>query len=268
MKRLPPGREAVGLADLLILCYHAVSPDWQSFLAVCPERLGAQVRLLLGRGYRPMTLSDALHDPVGKRLVVTFDDGYRSILARGLPVLKALGVPATAFVQTELADAGGEFAALPEHERPTDPAELRCMDWDEVRRLATAGWEIGSHSCAHSRLDRIPPQQALWELEESRRRCEDALQAECATVAYPFGRYDERVMELAAASGYRAAVTLESRMFEPIGGRTLLDLPREGIFHSTGMTKFRMNVSPTIRRARLSSLYGRAAFGRLASSHR
>jgi peptidoglycan/xylan/chitin deacetylase (PgdA/CDA1 family) len=255
------------LQDLLILCYHAVSPAWHSFLAVDPARLREQVGLLLDRGYRPMTLSDAVAQPGGKRLVVTFDDGYRSILQRGLPVLRELGVPATAFIQTDLADEGGRFAALPEEEMPDDPAELDTMSWAEVRELDAAGWEIGSHTRSHPHLEQIPRERAAAELRESRQRCEEELQHECRTIAYPFGTYDSGVMELAAEAGYTAAVTLENRMFEPIVNRTLLDLPREGVFNQTRMPKFRANTSPAIRRLRLSPLYARVARGRLASSH-
>jgi peptidoglycan/xylan/chitin deacetylase (PgdA/CDA1 family) len=264
----PPPRETVDLQDLLILCYHAVSPSWHSFLAVDPERLREQAELLLRRGYRPMTLSDAVAQPqAGKRFAITFDDGYRSILSRGLPVLRALGVPATAFIQTDLADESGRFAALPEEEMPADPAELDTMSWEEVRELDAAGWEIGSHTCSHPYLERIPREQAATELRNSRRRCEEELQHECRTIAYPFGTYDSGVMELAAEAGYTAAVTLENRMFEPIVNRTLLDLPRDGVFNQTRMPKFFVNVSPTVRRVRLSPLYARFARGRLASSH-
>jgi peptidoglycan/xylan/chitin deacetylase (PgdA/CDA1 family) len=253
--------------DLLILCYHAVSPTWHSFLAVDPARLERQARLLLRRGYRPMTLSAAVAQPGGKRFAVTFDDGYRSILERGLPVLRGLGVPATAFIQTDLADGGSRFTALPEEERPADAAELDTMSWEEVRELDAAGWEIGSHTRSHPHLEQLPRERAAAELRESRQRCEQELQHECRTIAYPFGTYDSAVMELAAEAGYTAAVTLENRMFEPIVNRTLLDLPRDGIFNRTRMPKFRANISPTIRRLRLSPLYARLARGRLASSH-
>lgn len=259
----------VDVQDLLILCYHAVSPSWHSFLAVAPERLREQVGLLLRRGYRPLTLSDAVAPgAAGKRLVVSFDDGYRSILARGLPVLRELGVPATAFIQTDLADQAGRFAALPEPEMPADPAELDTMSWDEVRELAEAGWEIGSHTRSHPHLEQIPRERAAAELRESRQRCEEELRRECRTIAYPFGTYDAGVIELAAEAGYTAAVTLESRMFEPIVDRSLLDLPREGVFNRTRMPKFLANTSPTIRRLRRSPRYARIARGRLASSHR
>ncbi|HET7574512.1 MAG TPA: polysaccharide deacetylase family protein [Solirubrobacterales bacterium] len=264
---LDPGQEP-DLQDLLILCYHAVSPEWRSFLAVDPEQLRRQVDLLLGRGYAPMTLSDALASPGGRRLVVTFDDGYRSILARGLPVLAGLGVPATAFVQTDLADAAGRFAALPEEELPDDPAELECMSWEEVRELAATGWEIGSHTRTHPHLEQIPAAAAAEELQASRQRCEEELQAPCRTIAYPFGTYDRGVMELTEQAGYEAAVTLESRLLEPISGRTRFDLPREGVFNETGRAKFLANTSRLVRRVRLAPAYARVARGPLASSHR
>lgn len=256
------------LRDLLILCYHAVSPSWESFLAVAPDQLRRQVEHLLGRGYEPMTLSGALASAGGRRLVVTFDDGYRSILGRGLPVLAELGVPATAFVQTDLADAGGRFAALPEEEVPRDPGELDCMSWPEVRELAAAGWEIGSHTRTHPHLEQISGEAAAEELTVSRQRCEQELQRPCRTIAYPFGTYDRQVMELTEQAGYEAAVTLESRLLEPISGRTRFDLPREGVFNETGRVKFLANTSRLIRRVRLAPGYARVARGPLASSHR
>ena len=38
----------------LVLCYHAVSDTWRHLLSVSAEALEAQLRVLLGRGYRPV----------------------------------------------------------------------------------------------------------------------------------------------------------------------------------------------------------------------
>jgi peptidoglycan/xylan/chitin deacetylase (PgdA/CDA1 family) len=252
--------------DLLILCYHAVSPTWESFLAVEPEQLRRQVRHLLRRGYRAMTLSDALAEPGGRRFVVTFDDGYTSILERGLPVLSELGVPATVFVPTDLIDEAGLFSSLPAEQMPRDEEELRCMSWSQVRELLEAGWEVGSHTCTHPHLPELEDSDLAGELRRSREVCEERLERRCETIAYPFGSHDGRVVEASAAAGYRLAVTLEERMFEPIAGRGPLTLPREGIFRETGRPKFLANTSRALRRLRLTPAYDRLAFGRLRSS--
>ncbi|HEY6549848.1 MAG TPA: polysaccharide deacetylase family protein [Solirubrobacterales bacterium] len=261
-----PGRaDFIPSVDLVILCYHAVSPSWESFLAVEPDRLRAQARHLLRRGYRPKTLSQALSEPLDERtFVVTFDDGYRSNLELGLPVLQALGVPATVFVPTDLIDEAGLFECLPEEHMPVDEEELRCMSWDEVRSLADAGWEIGSHTCTHPHLTQVDDRQLAFELRRSREVCEERLQRRCESIAYPFGSHDERVMSATGEAGYRYAVTLETRLFQPIDGRGPLDLPREGIFRETRLPKYLLNTSRLVRRVRLSRWYGRLAFGRLA----
>src|SRR5205807_6269636 len=67
-------------SDVLVLCYHAISESWSSDLAVSPDLLEAQIRLLLGRGYRGATFYEAVTAPPAARtLAVTFVDGYRSV---------------------------------------------------------------------------------------------------------------------------------------------------------------------------------------------
>src|SRR4051812_5472161 len=98
---LLPRLPAEQVNEPLILCYHAVSRDWPTEFAIAPERLDAQLRMLLKRNFRPTTLTDATERRgSGKRLVVSFDDACRSVLKEAAPVLAALDVPATVFVPT------------------------------------------------------------------------------------------------------------------------------------------------------------------------
>lgn len=250
--------DARSVSELLVLCYHAISEAWPSPAAITPARLRAQLRLLLKLGFRPLPLSAALaEDAPGKAMVVTFDDAYASILAEGLPILDELGVPATVFVPTDAADTAALMAwselrqwVGTEHEH-----ELRCMSWDELRELSDRGWEIGSHTCSHPRLTEIGTERAAAELQLSRASCEEELQRSCVSLAYPFGSYDEAVIEMTAAAGYRAAVTLDERIFKPLRGRGPLELPREAIYRSTGWPVFLAKTSRAVRRIRVSRAY-------------
>jgi peptidoglycan/xylan/chitin deacetylase (PgdA/CDA1 family) len=245
--------------DLVILCYHAVSDAWPGVGAVATGTLDRQVRHLLRRGYRPLTLSAALAaDPAERRLVVTFDDAFHSVLERGLPVLERLEVPATLFVPTDFAsDAApmtwstlGQWIGTP-HER-----ELRCMSWDDVRRLAGVGWEVGSHTRSHPKLTAIDRAEAAAELTRSKQACEAEVGRGCASLAYPFGLHDPDVVELAGDAGYERAVTLGDRL---LGARSRrpLELSREGISRSTRWPHFLAATSPLLGRARASRLYRR-----------
>jgi peptidoglycan/xylan/chitin deacetylase (PgdA/CDA1 family) len=254
--------EAGRVSRLLVLCYHAVSEDWPSPAAIAPGRLRAQLRFLLRLGYRPLTLSAALAEGVPRKtMAVTFDDAYLSILEAGLPVLDELEVPATVFVPTDAAADAGRMAwselaqwVGTEHEH-----ELRCMSWEQLRTLSDRGWEIGSHTCSHPHLTKVGEGEAAAELSASRAACEEALQRPCTSLAYPFGSYDRRVMDLAAAAGYEVAVTLDERLAAPLRGRGRLEVPREAIYRSTGWPIFAAKTSRIVRRARISRAY--ASFG-------
>jgi peptidoglycan/xylan/chitin deacetylase (PgdA/CDA1 family) len=238
---------------VIILCYHAASERWPSVGAVTPEALDRQLRYLLQRGYRPRTLSDALNDSAGqKTVVVTFDDAFCSVLTQALAVLEALAVPGTLFVPTDFAAEGAPmtWSMLGKWVGTEHESELRCMSWEEIRRLAAAGWEVGSHTCSHPNLTAIDGEVALGELRRSREACEAALQRPCRSLAYPFGAHNTDVVELAEKAGYELAVTLGNRLLGPLSSDDLLRLPRDGVYRSTSWPHFLLATSSPLRRIR------------------
>src|SRR5205823_5503866 len=46
--------------DLLVLCYHGVSATWESYLAVRPKALAAQLGYLAARGYRTVGFTETV----------------------------------------------------------------------------------------------------------------------------------------------------------------------------------------------------------------
>lgn len=249
--------------DLLILCYHAVSEDWPTEFAVSPRQLGSQVRSLIGRGYRPATLAAALErKPEGKTLVVSFDDAYASVLERAFPVLAALDAPATVFVPTAYVagDEALEWASMEQWTGTGYADELRCMSWSDLRLLAAAGWEIGSHTATHPHLTSLDEAALDRELTSSRAVCEAEIQQPCRTLAYPFSDHDRRVMARARAAGYEAAVILDNSLAIPPGslagssGTEMFGLLREGVYRRDGWLRLLAKTSPVARRARASGL--------------
>src|SRR3954469_24154591 len=95
------------MSDVVVPCYHALSPDSPAQMSVTPDRFEQQLRLLVGRGYRGATFADAATAPPHRKtLAVTFDDGLRSVPERAEPVLEELPPPATVLVATELFGRG------------------------------------------------------------------------------------------------------------------------------------------------------------------
>ncbi len=250
--------------DLLILCYHAVSETWPTEFAVSPQSLDRQLRHFLRRGYRPATLTAALSGASGpKALVVTFDDAFASVFERALPVTSALGVPATMYVPTSYVAGEGAmaWASLEQWAGTEHEDELRCMGWDDLRALAAAGWEIGSHTATHPHLTSLADAELDAELASSKARCEEEIGRPCETLAYPFSDHDRRVMERTRAAGYRAAVILDNDLAIPPGSlarpgqpREMFGLLREGVYRRDGRPRLLAKTSPLARRARASRL--------------
>src|SRR3954453_13690337 len=85
--------EGSRMPDVLVLCYHALSPDWPAALSTTPERFREQVELLLRRGYHGATFEQAVTGGARRSFAVTFDDAYRSVCALARPIMEELDVP-------------------------------------------------------------------------------------------------------------------------------------------------------------------------------
>jgi peptidoglycan/xylan/chitin deacetylase (PgdA/CDA1 family) len=244
------------LSAPLVLCYHAVSPTWPAALSITPEALDDHLGRLARRGYRGIPAREALADggADGRTVVVTFDDAYRSVLELAKPILDRHGMRGSVFVPTDWAGReepmtwpGIDQWLGTEHE-----PELLCMTWDQLRELNAAGWEIGSHTCSHPRLPEVGDDLALAnELELSRVEVEERIGAGCDTIAYPYGAYDERVVEATGRAAYRYGLTLPRRLHAP----RALAWPRTGVYHVDEGWRFRLKASRPFRALRSSPLW-------------
>jgi peptidoglycan/xylan/chitin deacetylase (PgdA/CDA1 family) len=241
--------------DLLILCYHAVSPSWPAALSVTPDALESQMTKLARAGYRGVRFSDALglgEQLEGRVVSVTFDDNYRSVLEFAKPILDRHGYPGTVFVPTDwpgesrpmLWQGIDHWLGTP-HEH-----ELSALSWEELRKLADAGWEIGSHTCSHPYLPDLDEAALSHELRDSRARIEAELGQPCTSLAYPYGGVDARVVDATHRAGYRWAGTIPRTLPSPHP----LTWPRAAIYHDDDMRRFGAKVSPSLRRLRASRL--------------
>jgi peptidoglycan/xylan/chitin deacetylase (PgdA/CDA1 family) len=244
------------VADVLVLCYHAVSERWPAPLSVTPEALEEQLELLVRRGYRGATFESVVSErPAERTLVVTFDDAFASVGELAAPILRRLGLPGSVYVVTDhprWSDQPMSWDGIDQWLGTEHEHELRPLSWDRIGELAEAGWEVGSHTASHPHLSTVRDDADLArELEGSRATLEDRLGRPCPTLAYPYGDHDERVVEATRRAGYTAASTLPGRFPKP----TPLAWPRVGIYHADDRRRFRMKVARPVRALRATPLW-------------
>ena len=253
--------------DVLVLCHHAIDDSWPAELSVTPDNFGRQLDLLLERGYQATTFTEAVLSPRAARMVaITFDDGFRSVIELAFPLLRERGLVATVFIPTSFVDAdhAASWDGVSRWLGTAHESKLRPLSQPELVELADSGWEIGSHTCTHPHLTQLDDAKLAWELTESRRHCSELVGRPCLSLAYPYGDFDQRVRDAAAAAGYRAACTVPTRFHRA----TPLAWPRVGVWHDDTDRTFALKVSPTVRRIRRSPLWAvldtlRLAWGRL-----
>lgn len=237
------------MTDAIVLCYHALSPTWEAALSTTPERFERQIAMLAARGYRGVSFSEAVCSPPhGRILAITFDDAYRSVLELALPILERYAMPATVFAPTDFigSEQPMRWAGIDRWLGGPHERELMPMSWTELRTLAEKGWEIGSHTGSHPHLTRIDPHALADELARSKAVCEHQLARPCTSLAYPYGDVDQRVISAAARAGYSTAAALPTKL----GPRDTLAWPRIGVYHVDYDLRFRLKISPLVRRLR------------------
>lgn len=85
------------------------------------------------------------------------------------------------------------------------------LNWDEARELARGPVSIGSHSCTHPILSRMPADGARDEIVRSRERLEEALGRPVTLFCYPNGLKEDftpEIERMVRDAGYAAACTM------------------------------------------------------------
>ena len=167
---------------------------------ITPHRFESFLKFLKGTGYTCVPLQ-SLYNPKfihpSKPIILTFDDSYDSIYKYAWPIMKAYDFTGTVFV------ISGYVGKSNSWDVNLGGRLFRHLKWDHIKNLSEAGFEIGSHTVHHPDLTRIKINSVRQELLWSKRRLEDKIGTEIHSIAYPFGRYDERIVDLSLETGYK-----------------------------------------------------------------
>ncbi|MGI8826920.1 MAG: polysaccharide deacetylase family protein [Chloroflexota bacterium] len=181
-------------------------------LTVPPEQFDAELRYLRAHRYHTVSAYALVRALLsGRRLpsrpvVVTFDDGYSDVYANVFPALRRYHLVATFFIVPG-------FLGRP-----------RYLSWRQVLTMSRHGMDIEAHTMTHPDLTVVSPGQRVSEVAGSRTALERRLHRPVLIFAYPYGAYNQAVLETVKRSGFRAAFTTRQGWLER--SDSLLTLPR------------------------------------------
>jgi peptidoglycan/xylan/chitin deacetylase (PgdA/CDA1 family) len=194
----------------VIVYYHSVPESQRTLFAKQLDQL---------RGHaKPMAINERTRlDGGGHYVAVTFDDGFENFYKHALPELVKREIPATMFV---ISDAIGKAFG------PSECSE-KVMSLEQLRNLPDLV-TIGSHTLSHPLLPSIAVDEAAREIALSRDRLEQQLNRKILFFSFPFGAFNEKLVEICKEVGYqRVFSTLPSFAFirpdEFVTGRVRVD---------------------------------------------
>ncbi len=185
------------------LCYHQVQPSSGGKYSLSKEGFRGQLLLIRQLGYTPINSARLLEilrssePPREKHVVITFDDGYRSVYEHAFPIMKEFGFVGVVCIYPEFIGTSGG------------------MSWEQLRTLQKAGWSVDCHSSSHKDLGKPPAEAAARaafyekEIVRPKQLIEKHLGTPVLFMAWPYGIYTEETLEVARKAGYAGAYTVD-----------------------------------------------------------
>lgn len=192
-----------------IIGYHDLAENLpETAMRIHTSKFRRQMEAIRLLGIKVITLDEFTawkkgeKDIPGKSILITFDDGWKSVYTDAFPVLKEFGFPFTVFLYKNYIDGGGKALTTPMIEE----------------MLAAGGLSIGSHSVSHPypltvKSYRKKGENAFdaylrKEMGESKRYIESKFPVKINTYAYPGGFHTEEMFKLGNEFGYDCMFTV------------------------------------------------------------
>lgn len=234
-------RPAAADTSVAVLCYHRFGPTVADSMTVKTSTFEAQLKWLQSEGVQIIPLR-ALVDylqgnapaPPERSVVITVDDGHRTVYSELLPVIEKYGIPVTLFIYPS-AISNASYA----------------LTWDQLRQMrANKNIDIQSHTYWHPNFDkerrRMTPAGfaafADMQLRKSKDRLEKEIPGRIDLIAWPFGLVGEDLETMARDAGYVAAFSIVRRRVE--NGDDRMALPRFLMQDNVGVAGMAAIVGP------------------------
>jgi peptidoglycan/xylan/chitin deacetylase (PgdA/CDA1 family) len=180
-----------------IILYHRIDTSpINSQYYVPPEKFDEEMKLLHDWGYTTITtelLIKAINEGADlppRPILITFDDGHLNNYTTAFPIMQKYGFTGVLYIVANYMGAD------------------QYMNVDQIKEMASAGWEVGSHSVNHIDLTSLEPERQRYEVVESRAILEVKLGVPVLTIAYPFGVSNSSVIDYAHFAGYIGGMSL------------------------------------------------------------
>ena len=187
--------------DIVCLIYHRFGDNRYPSTNTNIQLFKNQLQYLKDNNFRVITFGKAVDmilddkQNIDKTVAITIDDAFLSFKDNAFPLLNQFGYKATVFVNTETIGDGD------------------YMNWEDLKSLKMSGFEIGNHSHSHAYFMNHQEDKKDFfknDIELSKKLLLDSLGEDPKIFTYPYGEYDEELMNMVISLGFKAAAAQNS----------------------------------------------------------
>jgi peptidoglycan/xylan/chitin deacetylase (PgdA/CDA1 family) len=221
--------------SVAVLVYHRFGPRVADSMTTTTAVFEAQLKWLKDNQFTVIparTLVDYLKGtgpaPPAKSVVITADDGHKTVYTEMLPLVRKYKIPVTLFIYPS-AISNASYA----------------MTWDQLKELKKTGlFDLQSHTFWHPNFKRekkkLKPADyeklVDTQLGKAKAVLEKHLGGTIDLLAWPFGIYDDYLEKAAAEAGYVAAFSIDRHNANK--SDVIMAVPRYLMANSDGVKGF------------------------------
>ena len=155
---------------------------------------------------------------LGKKILLTIDDGFYSFYKNAWPILKEKKIPFIIFINTKTVGSNG------------------YMSWSQIKEISQFNFvHIGNHSHSHAYLVDKNDEEIKKDLQTSIKIFKEKLNHETNFFAYPFGEYKNSYKKIVQNLGFQYAFGQHSGVMDKTKDK--FELPRFPINEKYGEIK-------------------------------
>ena len=223
-----------------VLMYHSISEhikkEKHNKWRVKPEDFEKQMNWFYKNNWKSFTISELIElDKIPeKSFVITFDDGFEDNFTNAFPILQKYNFKATIYLVPNQKTNHWE-------EKNTSVLS-NLLNNEEILQMQNSGLiEFGSHTLSHVNLSTITDEQLINELRESKKEVENITKKDCEAFAYPYGKFDDKIVQAVKNAGYKNATVVKRGFFEQ--NDDVFTIKRIGILGTESFFDFILKIS-------------------------
>ena len=220
--------------------YHSISEhigkEKHNKWRVKPEDFEKQMNWFYKNNWKSFTISElvSLDKIPEKSFVITFDDGFEDNFTNALTILQKYNFKATIYLVPNQKTNHWE-------EKNTSVLS-NLLNNEQILQMQNSELiEFGSHTLSHVNLSTITDEQLLNELKKSKEEVENIIKKECEAFAYPYGKFDEKIVSFVKEVGYKNATVVKRGLLSQ--GDDIFTIKRIGILGTESFFDFFLKIT-------------------------